>query len=89
MVRLRSRFGNVALAVVGALYAVAGGSVLVWALLDTWVFAGRTEYALYMLLGFVVVVGGWFVSVGLRSLGARLPFAHFGRHDSGNMAASH
>ena len=89
MVRLRSRFGNVALAVVGALYAVAGGSLLVWTLFDTWVFAGRNEYAMYLLLGFAVVVGGWFVSVALRSLGARIPFPHFRRHDSGNMAASH
>ena len=72
---VRSRSGNVVLAVLGALYAFSALAVLVALAVEIWNAAAITDSAL--LLGLIVAVGCgvWFLETGLENLGVRMP--HF------------
>ena len=72
---VRSRSGNVVLAVLGALYAFSALAVLVALAVEVWNAAAMTDKAL--LLGLIVAAGCgiWFLETGLENLGVRVP--HF------------
>jgi len=72
---VRSRSGNVVLAVLGALYAFSALAVLVALVVEVWNAAAIIDHA--FLLGLVAAAGCgvWFLETGLENLGVRVP--HF------------
>ena len=72
---VRSRSGNVVLAVLGALYAFSALAVLTLLAFEVWNAAAITDSAL--LLGLIVAAGCgvWFLETSLENLGVRVP--HF------------
>ena len=72
---VRSRSGNVVLAVLGALYVLSALAALVALAVEVWNAAAFTDRAL--LIGLVAAAGCgiWFLETGLENLGVRLP--HF------------
>lgn len=87
-IQVRSRSGNVILALMGVVYTAAAVTLATWLVRDSWQAIGRSEMALLLLLGTSAIAGVWFVRIALESLGmlhrttARgLP--HFRRRHSG------
>lgn len=68
---LRSRNGNLVLAVVGAVYTVASLAVLVWFVADVWGAAGMTDRVLQLALIASGLCGYWFLRSALDNLGAK------------------
>jgi hypothetical protein len=66
---IRSKSGNVALAVLGAVYAVTSLIVLVWFVKDVWRAAAMVDVALQVCLVAALVCGLWFVAIAMRNLG--------------------
>ena len=67
-VLVRSRNGNVVLAAVGALYALAAAGVLVWFVIDVWQAATLTDVMLQVALLASAACGVWFMSNALENL---------------------
>lgn len=70
-VLIRSRNGNLILAVVGAIYALSAVAVLAWFVADVWQAAAFADLLLQVALVGATVTGIWFVSNALRNLGER------------------
>jgi hypothetical protein len=87
---LRSRSGNVLLAVVGAVYAVAAIAALVMLVMDVWNALSLTSLAMMAALVAAAACGIWFLKSGLENLGihiaGRLPrsFPHLTHRSSGS-----
>ncbi|HET7437733.1 MAG TPA: hypothetical protein VFN10_23710 [Thermoanaerobaculia bacterium] len=68
---LRSRIGNVILAVVGAIYAVCALVMLCYFVAGTWQAASMTDRLLQAALVFSLICGIWFIDLATRNLGLR------------------
>jgi hypothetical protein len=68
-VLVRSRAGNLALAVVGAVYALSSLAVLTWFAVDVWHAAAMLDYVIELALLISAACGLWFVRAALRNLG--------------------
>ena len=68
-VPIRSRSGNIALAVLGAIYAVTALIVLVFFVIDVWSAAAIVDRALQLCLVATVACGVWFVIIARENLG--------------------
>jgi hypothetical protein len=71
---LRSRCGNVVLAILGAIYAVGAVVALVAFAVDVWNAAAIIDRALQLGLIAAAACGVWFLLTGLENLGV-----HFGK----------
>jgi hypothetical protein len=70
-VLVRSRSGNVVLAVLGAIYALGSIVVLVAFAVDVWNAAAITDLALQVCLAASAGCGVWFLMIALENLGIR------------------
>lgn len=70
-VLVRSRSGNVMLAVLGAIYALSAIVVLVAFAVDVWNAAAITDLALQVCLAASAVCGVWFLHIARENLGIR------------------
>ena len=68
---VRSRRGNLVIAVLGVIYAVSAVVVLVSYLVDVWNASALSDVALLLGLAASGICGVWFVVVGLENLGVR------------------
>lgn len=66
---IRSKSGNIALAALGVIYAVASLAVLVWSVIDVWAAAAMMDRAVQVCLIATTICGLWFVAIGLHNLG--------------------
>lgn len=66
-VKVRSRSGNVALAVIGASYAAAAAYLLGWTIIDAGTAFGFGELKTSFLLIASILCGAWFVAVAARN----------------------
>lgn len=66
-VRIRSRSGNVVLALLGATYAASAAYLLGWTLIDSWGAFTSSELRVVMLLAASIAAGAWFIAVALRN----------------------
>lgn len=73
---VRSRSGNIVLAVLGALYALGALAVLVALAAEVWNAAANADRALLIGLVAAAACGIWFLETGLENLGVRLPHFH-------------
>jgi len=71
-VSVRSRTGNLVLAVVGAVYTVASLAILVWFIADVWQAAGLVDRVLQLALVAAGFCGFWFLRTGLENLGVKI-----------------
>jgi len=73
MVRLpvRSRSGNLLLAILGTLYVVGAIVVLAWFVIDAWLAAGLIDLLLQFALVAAGFCGAWFVANAMGNLGWR------------------
>lgn len=71
-VLVRSRRGNLVLAFVGAVYAVAAIAVLAWLVVDVWHSTGLIDLILQIALVAAAACGVWFVLVAMQNLGVRV-----------------
>ena len=73
MVRLpvRSRSGNVMLAVLGGIYALSAVAVLARFLADGWSALATIDLVLQLAVLFAAVCGIWFIANALANLGLR------------------
>ena len=69
---LRSRSGNVVLAVLGGLYVLGALTVLVALAIEVWNAAGLTDRALLLGLVAAAACGIWFLETALENLGVRI-----------------
>jgi hypothetical protein len=67
-VELHSRAGNVVVAGLGIVYAVAATMLLIYYVVDTWGAAGFVDRALQVALLFAAIAGGLFVAIGWSNL---------------------
>lgn len=65
---VRSHYGNVLLAVIGALYALGSLAVLAWFVADVWNAAGFVDRLVQIALLASAVCGAWFISIAWESL---------------------
>ena len=70
-IRVRSRFGNVALAVLGAVYALSAVVVLIWFLVDVKSAAATLDRLMQIGLLGATLCGVWFILNALENLGVR------------------
>jgi hypothetical protein len=68
---VRSRSGNIVLAVVGSIYAVSALSILVWFLLEVGSAARLSDRVLQLALAAAAVCGIWIAAHALENLGLR------------------
>jgi len=68
---VRSRSGNVVLAVVGSLYAVSSLSILLWFIFEVWSAADMPDRVLQFALAVAAACGLWIVLRALENLGLR------------------
>lgn len=68
-VPIRSRSGNVVLAIAGAFYVLAALVPLVSLLREAWQFRALIDRALLFFLAAAAAGGVWFIAVGLTNLG--------------------
>ena len=86
---VRSRSGNVVLAVLGAIYTIGAIVALVAFAVDVWNAAAFTDVALQVGLIAAGACGVWFLLLGLENLGVHVRMdsvrglPHFTRHSSG------
>lgn len=66
---VRSRYGNVVLAAIGASYALASLLVLVWLVVDVWQAATASDYAVQIALAACAACGVWFIANAMENLG--------------------
>ena len=71
-VSIRSRVGNVVLAVAGAVYAVAAVGLFVFYLVSTWVSAHLLDRMLQFTLVAGAAVGVYFIVIAAPRLGVQL-----------------
>lgn len=69
-IKIRSRSGNVVLAMLGATYAAAAAYLLGWTVIDTGAAFGRGELKTSLMLLASIACGAWFVSIAMRNAGA-------------------
>ena len=69
-VTIHSRTGNRALAVAGAIYAIAGIALFTWFVVDTWGAASVTDRAMQLLLLVAIALGIWFIYIAQVNLTA-------------------
>ena len=67
-VLVRSRNGNLILAVLGAVYALSAIAVLLWFVVDVWRAARLIDFLMQMALVASAACGIWFVSIALANL---------------------
>ena len=79
-VLLRSRSGNVVLAVLGAVYTVAALIALFALVRDVWNATGLSELALQAFLLGAAACGIWFLTSALANLGIHLTHRSSGSH---------
>lgn len=77
-VKVRSRIGNIVMAVIGVLYAVAAPALLVWYVVDTWRAVSRADILIGVSLLVASFAGIVLLQSGVRNLlrnraGARVP----------------
>ena len=70
-VLLRSRRGNLVIAILGAVYAVSGLSVLIAFVIDAWRAAGLVDLLFQIALLGCAGCGIWFVMMAFENLGIR------------------
>lgn len=70
-VEIHSRWGNVAIAVLGVVYALSGLALFIVHFLQTWGAASLTDRAIQALLVGVIALSGWFIAIAARGLGLR------------------
>jgi hypothetical protein len=70
-VPVRSRSGNRALAILGALYALGSITVLIWFVADVWGSAAVVDLLLQLAVAASAAGGIWICAIGLRNLGVR------------------
>ena len=83
---VRSRSGNIVLAVVGAVYVLAAIVVFVGLIIEGWNAATRINRILQFGLVAAIVCGVWFILIGLENLGLRISWRglpHFARRSAG------
>ncbi|HEX9986571.1 MAG TPA: hypothetical protein VGF69_25160 [Thermoanaerobaculia bacterium] len=66
--KVRSRIGNIVMAVIGVLYAVAAAAVMVWYLVDTWRAIGRADILISVSLLAASFFGVLLLQSGVRNL---------------------
>ena len=71
---IRSRSGNVVLAVLGVIYAVSALVVLIWFVVDSWAAAAILDRALQLCLAASAACGIWFIVTALQNLGVHGPW---------------
>lgn len=82
---VRSRRGNLVLAVLGAIYTLGAIAALVAFAVDVWNAAGIMDHAMQVGLIVAAGCGVWFLLTGLENLGVRVPrglphFTHGSSH---------
>ena len=68
---VRSRSGNIVLAVVGSIYAVSALSMLAWFVFEVWSAAKMSDRVLQLALAGAAACGIWLVFSALKNLGLR------------------
>ncbi len=68
---VRSRSGNVVLAIVGGIYALSALSILLWFIFEVWSAATMFDRALQFALAVAVGSGLWIALSALENLGLR------------------
>ena len=71
-VEIRSKRGNVAIGVLGVVYAISGFVLLGVHFIQTWGVASLTDRAIQVLLIGVIALSIWFVQISARGLGVHL-----------------
>lgn len=71
-VSIRSRLGNVVLAIAGTIYALAAVGLFVFYLVTTWVTAHLLDRMLQMMLVAAAVAGVYFIVIAAPRLGMRI-----------------
>ena len=72
-IEIRSRSGNVALAVIGAIYLIIAVATLMFYLVTSWGASALTDRVLQLALAGSALVGAFFLATGASNLGV-----HFG-----------
>ena len=83
---VRSRSGNVVLAILGAVYALAATVVLAVLVGEVWNAAAVIDRAIQLSLVGSVVCGLWFIAIAFDNLGLRVPWRglpHIPRRSAG------
>lgn len=75
-VLVRSRYGNIVLAVIGAAYALASLSVLVWLVVDVWQASTFFDHVIQLALVASAACGVWFVANAIENLGIHFGDSH-------------
>lgn len=75
-VPVRSRYGNIVLAVIGAAYAVASLAVLAWLVIDVWQASTMFDRLIQFALLASAACGVWFLANALQNLGIRVRHRH-------------
>lgn len=86
-VLVRSRYGNIVLAVIGAAYAMASLVVLVWLVVDVWQASTLFDYVIQLALLASAACGLWFLLNALENLGVQL--GHLQRSATSKPASVH
>ena len=68
---VRSRSGNVVLAIVGGMYTLGALSLLLWFIFEAWSAATLFDRALQVALAVATWIGLWIVLSALENLGLR------------------
>ena len=78
-IEIRSRSGNVALAVIGAVYLIIAVATLLFYVVTSWGASALTDRLLQLMLAGSALAGAFFLATGAGNLGV-----HFGarRHHS-------
>ena len=71
-VEIRSKRGNVAIGVLGTVYAISGFVLLIVHLAQTWGAASLTDRGIQVLLILVIALSIWFIQIAARGLGVHL-----------------
>lgn len=77
---VRSRSGNVVLAIVGSIYALSALSILLWLIFEVWSAATLFDRALQFALVVAAASGLWIVLSALENLGLRQQPRHWHAH---------
>jgi hypothetical protein len=66
---VRSRSGNIVLAIMGSIYAVSALSILAWFVLESWRAADMSDRLLQLALAGAVASGTWLALRAMKNLG--------------------
>lgn len=69
---IRSRFGNLVLIAIGAVFLFAGIGTFAYALISTWGYAGATDRAMQIVLLGCAAFGAFLIAGARRNLGGHL-----------------